>query len=112
MIVYAPYWGLDIDIAGILFDDLISKLNPSGKKGRGKNICYVRFISLVIEHFLGEDYLPEILPYEEVSAEDTDDKSLSGTVVHPVSKPKAKTNKKRRMKKIPSSSEPTASHIV
>ncbi|GJW40084.1 reverse transcriptase domain-containing protein [Tanacetum coccineum] len=54
---------------------------------------------------------PLILPSEEVNAEDSDDKSLSGTVVHPVSKPKEKTNKKQRTKKILSSSEPTASHI-
>ncbi|GKC17158.1 hypothetical protein Tco_1013940 [Tanacetum coccineum] len=55
---------------------------------------------------------PLILPFEEVNAEDSDEKSLFGTAVHPVSKPKAKTDKKRGTKKISSSSEPTASQII
>ncbi|GKD84247.1 hypothetical protein Tco_1351086, partial [Tanacetum coccineum] len=45
-------------------------------------------------------------------AEDSGDKFLSRTAVYPISKPKAKTKNNRRTKKIPSSSEPTASHIV
>ncbi|GKA35237.1 hypothetical protein Tco_0721728 [Tanacetum coccineum] len=55
---------------------------------------------------------PLVLPYEEVNVEGTDDKSSSGTAVHPVSQPKAKTNKKLRKKKIPSSSEPKVSKTV
>ncbi|GJX43038.1 hypothetical protein Tco_0259714 [Tanacetum coccineum] len=152
MIAYALCWGLNIDIAGILFNDLVLKLSSSGKKGRENNVCYIRYLSLVIEHLLGEDYLndnlklikpfqitdatfkpfqisevpltshmrkvakltekPLILPFEEVNAEDSDDKSLSETVVHLVSKPKAKTDKKRMTKKILSSSEPNVSQNV
>ncbi|GJS64103.1 hypothetical protein Tco_0678667 [Tanacetum coccineum] len=55
---------------------------------------------------------PLFLSSVEVNAEDIDDKSLFGTVVHPFSQPKAKTNKSLKKKKIPSSSEPRASKIV
>ncbi|GJR34715.1 retrovirus-related pol polyprotein from transposon TNT 1-94 [Tanacetum coccineum] len=143
-IAYALCWGLDIDIARILYDDLISKLTTSGKKGKEKNICYVRYMPFVIEHLLGEEYvnkdLHPIKPYqitgatfkqssisevpqtshmrkvaklsEEDVTEDTGDKSLSGTSVHPVSQPKAKADKKLRKKKIPSSSQPKVSLSV
>ncbi|GJR01563.1 hypothetical protein Tco_0524547 [Tanacetum coccineum] len=50
---------------------------------------------------------PLNLPYEDVNIEASGDMSLSGTSVHPVSEPKAKTDKKRRKKKTPSSSEPS-----
>ncbi|GKC62256.1 hypothetical protein Tco_1089854 [Tanacetum coccineum] len=147
MIAYALCWGLDIDIAGILYDDLISKLKAGRNKGREKNICYIRYMSLVIEHLLAyvnkdlnptksyqitvatfkqssfsevplTSYMhkiaklseePLILTSEEENAKGTGDKSLSETVVHPVSKPKPKTNKKRRTKKISSSYEPNVS---
>ncbi|GKG48639.1 hypothetical protein Tco_0512786, partial [Tanacetum coccineum] len=49
---------------------------------------------------------PLTLPSIEENVKDTGDKSLSRTVVHPASKPKAKTDKKQRTKKTPSSSEP------
>ncbi|GJT13322.1 hypothetical protein Tco_0860364 [Tanacetum coccineum] len=149
---YALCWGLNIDIAGIVSDDLITKLTAGRKKGREKSICYTRYISLVIEHLLGEAYVNKDLfptkPYliigatfkpssltkvpltsymrivaklskepqthasEEAHVEDTGEKSLSGTSVHPVSKPKAKDDKKRRTKKNPSSSEPNVSKDV
>ncbi|GKF55742.1 hypothetical protein Tco_0166082 [Tanacetum coccineum] len=150
MIAYALCWGLDIDIAGILYDDLISKLKAGRNKGREKNICYIRYMSLVIEHLLAyvnkdlnptksyqitvatfkqssfsevplTSYMhkiaklseePLILTSEEENAKGTGDKSLSETVVHPVSKPKPKTNKKRRTKKISSSYEPNVSKYV
>ncbi|GJV43008.1 hypothetical protein Tco_1427544 [Tanacetum coccineum] len=57
MIAYALCWGLNIDIAGVLYDDLISKLSARGKQGREKNICYTRYMSLVMEHLLGKDYV-------------------------------------------------------
>ncbi|GJZ83427.1 hypothetical protein Tco_0648600 [Tanacetum coccineum] len=57
MIAYALCWGLNIDIVGILYDDLISKLTAGGKKGREKNICYTEYLFLVIEHLLGEAYV-------------------------------------------------------
>ncbi|GJZ04866.1 hypothetical protein Tco_0538141 [Tanacetum coccineum] len=142
MIAYALCWGLNIDIAGILYDDLTSKLTACGKKGREKNICYVRYLSLIIEHLLGEAYVNKDLHplksyqiiratfkqssksevpltshmrkvaklSEEDNAEDTGDKSLSGTAVHPVSKPI--TDKKQRTKKNQSSSEPNISKDV
>nr|GEZ85436.1 retrovirus-related Pol polyprotein from transposon TNT 1-94 [Tanacetum cinerariifolium] len=49
---------------------------------------------------------------EEDNAEGTGDMSLFGTSVHPVSHPKAKTDKKRRTKKNTSSSEPNVSRVV
>ncbi|GKC53195.1 hypothetical protein Tco_1075940, partial [Tanacetum coccineum] len=57
MIAYALCWGLNIDIAGVLYDDLISKLSAGGNKGREKKICYIRYLSLVMEHLLGKDYV-------------------------------------------------------
>ncbi|GJU30837.1 hypothetical protein Tco_1174426 [Tanacetum coccineum] len=45
----------DIDIANILFSNLIVQLNPS-KKDRKSNICYTRYLSFIIEHLLGEAY--------------------------------------------------------
>ncbi|GJT53647.1 hypothetical protein Tco_0988701 [Tanacetum coccineum] len=115
MIAYALCWGLNIDIVGILYDDLISKLTAGGKKGREKNICYTEYLFLVIEHLLGEAYVnKDLFPIkfyqitsvtfkqssssevpltshmreiaklsEEANIEDTGDKSLSGTAVHP-----------------------------
>ncbi|GJU69137.1 hypothetical protein Tco_1255396 [Tanacetum coccineum] len=54
---FSSTWkGLNIDIAGVLYDDLISKLTARGKKGREKNICYMRYLSLVMEHLMGKDY--------------------------------------------------------
>nr|GEY50175.1 hypothetical protein [Tanacetum cinerariifolium] len=53
-------WGLDIDIAGILFFDLVTKL-ITRKKGRDQNICYIRYLSLIIEHLLGDAYINENL---------------------------------------------------
>ncbi|GJV97553.1 hypothetical protein Tco_1549130 [Tanacetum coccineum] len=152
MIAYALCWGLIINITGILYDDLISKLTAGGKKGREKNICYTRYLSLVIEHLLGEAYVNNDLfptksyqitgatfkqsllsevpltsymhkiaklfeeplnqPSDEVNIEATGAMSLFGTSVHPLSEPKAKSNKKRRKKKTPSSSEPNVSKVV
>ncbi|GJS01069.1 retrovirus-related pol polyprotein from transposon TNT 1-94 [Tanacetum coccineum] len=57
MITYGLCWGMDIDIAGILYDDVVSKLTAAGKKGREKNICYTRYMSLVMEHLLGKEYV-------------------------------------------------------
>ncbi|GKD03304.1 hypothetical protein Tco_1178278, partial [Tanacetum coccineum] len=48
---------LDIDIAKVLFSDLIVYLHPvTGKKERKLNIYYTRFLSLIIEHLLGDSY--------------------------------------------------------
>ncbi|GJV46064.1 putative reverse transcriptase domain-containing protein [Tanacetum coccineum] len=51
---------LDVDIGNILFFDLVVQLDP-GKKGRKSNICYPRYLSLIIEHLLGEAYKNENL---------------------------------------------------
>ncbi|GJV86646.1 uncharacterized mitochondrial protein-like protein [Tanacetum coccineum] len=55
VIAYSLIWGLNVDIGNILFSDLVSKL-LNGKKGREPNVCYIRFLSLIIEHFLGNAY--------------------------------------------------------
>ncbi|GJW59330.1 hypothetical protein Tco_0106061 [Tanacetum coccineum] len=60
-IAFALCWDIDIDIAGILYNDLITKLTTEGKKGREKNVCYVRYMSVIMEYLLGKDYLNENL---------------------------------------------------
>ncbi|GJV80128.1 retrovirus-related pol polyprotein from transposon TNT 1-94 [Tanacetum coccineum] len=55
IIAYSLCWGLDIDISNILFSDLVAKLT-TGKKGREPNICYTRYLSLIIEHLLRSAY--------------------------------------------------------
>ncbi|GJV16232.1 hypothetical protein Tco_1361555 [Tanacetum coccineum] len=55
MIAYSLCWGLDIDIGNILFSDLVVKLT-TGKKGREPNICYTRYLSLIMEHLLRNAY--------------------------------------------------------
>ncbi|GJV29362.1 hypothetical protein Tco_1385810 [Tanacetum coccineum] len=56
-IVYCLCWGLNIDIANILFSDLILHLHPEGaKKERKPNVCYTRYVSLIIEHLLQDTY--------------------------------------------------------
>ncbi|GKC66689.1 hypothetical protein Tco_1099287 [Tanacetum coccineum] len=126
--------GLDIDIADLLFNDLVTKLTTyvekkGKKKGKETNIAYTRYLSLIIEHLMGDSYhnseLKPMKPHqitsstfhafsisEEVNAEDAGDKSLSKTTVNPVSKPKATTDKTLKKKKIPSSSKPKASKDV
>nr|GEU35333.1 hypothetical protein [Tanacetum cinerariifolium] len=53
-----------------------------------------------------------ILPFKEVNADDTANKSLSRTVVQSVMQPKAPTGRKHKKKKDLSSSEPKTSHYV
>ncbi|GJZ70328.1 hypothetical protein Tco_0633878 [Tanacetum coccineum] len=74
----------------------------TGKKERKSNICYIRYLSLIIEHLLRDT---------DVITDDTADQSSSGTSMQPATQPKAKTDKKLRRKKIPASSEPKASKI-
>ncbi|GJZ33970.1 hypothetical protein Tco_0579406 [Tanacetum coccineum] len=62
IIAYCLCWGLDIDIANILFSNLIVQFHPlTGKKERKSNICYTIYLSLIIEHLLGDAYLNENL---------------------------------------------------
>ncbi|GKC32123.1 hypothetical protein Tco_1039417, partial [Tanacetum coccineum] len=115
------------NIGEIIFNDLIHKLQ-NRKKNRELNVCYTRFISLVLEQLLGNNYHDEsltvlkphhisaasfqtpsasevslnshmlkvaklskepeeslILPSEEVNAEESNDKSESGTNMQPLS---------------------------
>ncbi|GJY09383.1 retrovirus-related pol polyprotein from transposon TNT 1-94 [Tanacetum coccineum] len=121
-IAYCLIFSLEINIGDIIFNDLINKLQ-NGKKNRETNVCYTRYISLVLEQLLGENYNDESLtvlkPHhisaasfqtpsasEVMNAEATADKSQSETNVQPLSQPKAPTAKKSMKKKIPSSTEP------
>ncbi|GJX16498.1 hypothetical protein Tco_0217330, partial [Tanacetum coccineum] len=63
-IAYCLCWGLEIDIAEILFSDLIASLHPpTGKQERKANICYTRYLSLIMEHLLKDAYKNENLMY-------------------------------------------------
>ncbi|GJR59340.1 hypothetical protein Tco_1501502 [Tanacetum coccineum] len=55
-IAYCLIWGLEIDIGAIIFSNLIHKLQ-NGKKNREMNIYYTRFLSLIFEKLLGENYI-------------------------------------------------------
>ncbi|GJW57799.1 hypothetical protein Tco_0104530 [Tanacetum coccineum] len=55
-IAYCLIYGLEIDIRGIIFSDLIHKLQ-NGKKHKESNICYTRFLSLFFEKLLGDKYI-------------------------------------------------------
>ncbi|GJZ42638.1 hypothetical protein Tco_0589893 [Tanacetum coccineum] len=113
-IAFALCWDIDIDIAGILYNDLITKLTTEGKKGREKNITDATFKDSKVSEVPLTSYMRRVsklpekplnLPSEDANIEATGDKSLSRTSVHPVSTPKAKIDKKRMKKKNPSSSE-------
>ncbi|GJR36797.1 hypothetical protein Tco_1212481 [Tanacetum coccineum] len=54
VIAYSLIWGLNVDIGNILFSNLVAKL-VNCNKGREVNICYKTFLSLIIEHLLGEN---------------------------------------------------------
>ncbi|GKC66624.1 hypothetical protein Tco_1099222 [Tanacetum coccineum] len=59
-IAYCLIFGLEINIGDIIFKDLINKLQ-NGKKNRETNVCYIRYISMVLEQLLGENYHDESL---------------------------------------------------
>ncbi|GJU58771.1 hypothetical protein Tco_1236537 [Tanacetum coccineum] len=113
--------GLEIDIRAIIFSELVNKLQNKKKK-REANICYIRFLSLMFEKLLGDNYINAKLSQEpelslihssqKVNADDTTDKSSSTTSVQPVTQPKAPTNLKSKKKKIPPSSQPKSSYKV
>ncbi|GJR45139.1 retrovirus-related pol polyprotein from transposon TNT 1-94 [Tanacetum coccineum] len=72
IIAYSLCWGLNIGIASILFFDLIAQLHPkTGKHERKLNICYTRYLSLVIEHLMKENYkndkLLSLKPYKIIA---------------------------------------------
>ncbi|GKF69459.1 hypothetical protein Tco_0202516, partial [Tanacetum coccineum] len=118
MIAYALCWDINIDITGILYNDLVAKLTAGGKKRREKNIIDATFKDSKISevpltsHMRRVATLPEKplkLPSEEVNGEDSGDKSLSGLLCILSQNSKQKIDKKRRTKKNPSSSEPNVS---
>ncbi|GKA81717.1 retrovirus-related pol polyprotein from transposon TNT 1-94 [Tanacetum coccineum] len=156
---FTPVWKVlmqyIVKCLGILFSDLIAQLHPETSKHKRKlNICYTRYLSLVMERLMKENYkndkLLSLKPYkitfvtlrtplenetpltahmcnvaeispqplqslippsEEVNADDSADKSLSGISVQPVTQPKATTAKKPRKKTIPSSTRPEALNL-
>ncbi|GKE28292.1 hypothetical protein Tco_1443676 [Tanacetum coccineum] len=124
-IAYCLIWGLEIDIGGIVFSDLVHKLQ-NGKKNRELNICYTSCFfskSLAYEvpltsHMLKVAKLSEepkqslILPSGEVNADDTANKSLSRASVQPITQPKAPTDLKTKKKRIPPSSKPKSPYKV
>nr|GEV02617.1 copia protein [Tanacetum cinerariifolium] len=61
MIAYVMCRDLKIDITCIIFNDLATKLSAGGKKGREKNVCYVRYMSIIMEHLLEKYYLNDDL---------------------------------------------------
>ncbi|GJY76303.1 hypothetical protein Tco_0481419 [Tanacetum coccineum] len=55
-ITFCLIWRLEIDIGGIIFSDLVHKLQ-NGKKNMELNICYTRFLSLIFEKLIRKDYV-------------------------------------------------------
>ncbi|GKC92607.1 hypothetical protein Tco_1158049, partial [Tanacetum coccineum] len=153
-ITYYLIWGLNIDIGGIIFSDLVHKLQ-NRKKNMELNICYTRFLSLMFEKLLGKYYVsndltlikphtitaasfqkplasevpltshmlkvaklseqpeqPLIPPPGEVNADDTTDKSSSGTSMQLVTQHKATTGWMTKKRRIPPSSKPKSPHKV
>ncbi|GKE90806.1 hypothetical protein Tco_1571901 [Tanacetum coccineum] len=88
-IAYCLIWGLEIDIRGIIFSDLVHKLQNM-KKNMELNIYYTR----------------------EVNVDDTADKSLSRASIQPVTQSKASTDLKTKKKRILPSSKPKSSYKV
>nr|GEX48037.1 hypothetical protein [Tanacetum cinerariifolium] len=122
VIAYALCWGMNIDIAEILFTDLTLKdyINEDLRPIKAHQITRATFKDSKISKVPLISYMRKVAKLSDepltrasiASDEDTGDKSLFRTVVHLVSEPKVKTNKKRRKKKSPSSSKPKASETV
>ncbi|GKC24340.1 hypothetical protein Tco_1026490, partial [Tanacetum coccineum] len=108
-ITYSLCWGLNIDIAGILFFDLIAQLHPQiGKHEKKPNICYTRYLSLVMEHMMKENYknykLLSLKPYKITSVTlRTPLENETLLTAHMCNKAKKKT--------IPSSTRPEALNL-
>ncbi|GKB69688.1 retrovirus-related pol polyprotein from transposon TNT 1-94 [Tanacetum coccineum] len=118
VIAYCLIWGLDVDIGNIIFSDLVAKI-LNGKKGRDPNLCYTRFLSLMIEHLLRENYendnITSFKPHTISGSyfkTPLASESLSGASVQHVNQSKAPTDKKLRKKKNPASSQPKTLKIV
>ncbi|GJX19620.1 hypothetical protein Tco_0222297 [Tanacetum coccineum] len=43
--------------SSLRISDLITKLSASGQKGRDQNVCYTRYLSIIMERLIREDYL-------------------------------------------------------
>ncbi|GJT58669.1 hypothetical protein Tco_1002202 [Tanacetum coccineum] len=116
-IAYSLCWGLNIDIADILFSDLGAHLHPEGSKNQRKpnpSFCkptWKNETTLTSHMCKVTELSPKpiqslISPSDEMNADGTIDKSLSETFVLPVTQPKAQTAKRPKKKKIPSSTQP------
>ncbi|GKA65636.1 hypothetical protein Tco_0765343 [Tanacetum coccineum] len=118
-IAYCLIWGLEIDIGGIIFSDLVNKLQ-NGKKNKELNICYTRFLSLMFENLLGKDYVSNDLtivkPHTITTA--SFQKPLASEVpltlhmLKHVTQSKAIIDLKTKKKKIPPSSKPKSPYKV
>nr|GFB20762.1 hypothetical protein [Tanacetum cinerariifolium] len=61
-IAYSLIWGLEIDIRGTIFSDLIRKLQNK-KKNTEANICYTRYLFLIFEEPLKENYINDNITF-------------------------------------------------
>ncbi|GJT21637.1 retrovirus-related pol polyprotein from transposon TNT 1-94 [Tanacetum coccineum] len=112
-------WGLEIDIGAIIFSDLVQKLQ-NGKNNREANICYTRFLSLIFEKLLGENYINDSLTFVKphtilvVSFQKplASEVPLTSHMLKPITQPKAPTDLKIKKKRIPPSSKPKSSYKV
>ncbi|GKA14436.1 hypothetical protein Tco_0694082 [Tanacetum coccineum] len=118
MIAYALCWGLDIDIAGILFSELTKVVLWKEERRRKERMLHhisitdATFKSFSLNEVPLTSYtqkVSKITPSEDVTIQASGVMSLSGTSEHPVSKT---TDKKQKTKKSPSTSKPKASSIV
>ncbi|GKA53740.1 retrovirus-related pol polyprotein from transposon TNT 1-94 [Tanacetum coccineum] len=71
-ISYCLCWGLNINITDILFSNLITHLYPETvKKERKPNVCYTRYLSLIMEHLVKDNYknddLISLKPYNIIA---------------------------------------------
>ncbi|GJZ23008.1 hypothetical protein Tco_0560467 [Tanacetum coccineum] len=132
-IAYCLIWGLEIDIGGIIFSDLVHKLQ-NGKKNRELNICYTRFLSLIFEKLLGRDYVsndltlvkPHTITAASFQKPLTSEVPLTShmlkvaklseepeqSLIPPSRESKATTDLKTKKKKIPPSSKPKSLYKV
>nr|GEY19894.1 retrovirus-related Pol polyprotein from transposon TNT 1-94 [Tanacetum cinerariifolium] len=132
---YCLIYGLEIDIGGINFSDLVHKLQNE-KKNRESNIFYTRFSSLVFENLRGDKYISNDLTlvkpliitaacFQKPLASEVNltsnmlkvaklyqepKQSLITPLESPL--PKAPTNLKTKKKKIPSSSQPKSPYKI
>ncbi|GKD37270.1 hypothetical protein Tco_1257477, partial [Tanacetum coccineum] len=125
-IAYSLIWGLEIDIRAIIFSDLKllreNYINGSLTFVKPHTISAASFQKplasevpltshmLKVAKLFQEPKQSLILSSEKVNANDSTNKSLSGTSVQRISQPKAPTNLKAKKKRILPSSKPKSSY--